>query len=42
MYFKNVTIMTLSEFLEDFPSVTNAEAIATIEEARTGLTATLK
>ena len=33
---------TLSEFLEDFPSVTSAEAIAAIEEARTSLTATLK
>ena len=33
---------TLSEFLEDFPSVTTAEAIAVIEEARTSLTATLK
>jgi uncharacterized protein (DUF433 family) len=33
---------TLSEFLEDFPSVTRAEAIAAIEEARTTLTATLK
>ena len=33
---------TLSEFLEDFPSVTGAEAIAAIEEARTSLTATLK
>ena len=32
----------LSEFLEDFPSVTGAEAIAAIEEARTSLTATLK
>ena len=32
----------LSEFLEDFPSVTSAEAIATIEEARTSLSATLK
>jgi uncharacterized protein (DUF433 family) len=32
---------TLSEFLEDFPSVTSAEAIAAIEEARTSLTATL-
>ena len=31
---------TLSEFLEDFPSVTSAEAA--IEEARTSLTATLK
>src|SRR5205809_367967 len=29
---------TLSEFLEDFPSVTSAEAIAAIEEARTSLT----
>jgi len=33
---------TLAEFLEDFPSVTRAEAIAAIEEARTSLTATLK
>ncbi|MGB7848662.1 MAG: hypothetical protein WBL63_23820 [Candidatus Acidiferrum sp.] len=33
---------TLSEFLEDFPSVTSVEAIAAIEEARTSLTATLK
>src|SRR5438046_2636084 len=33
---------TLSEFLEDFPSVTSAEAIAAIEEARTSLTTTLK
>jgi uncharacterized protein (DUF433 family) len=33
---------TLAEFLEDFPSVTRAEAIAAIEEARTSLSATLK
>jgi uncharacterized protein (DUF433 family) len=35
---------TLAEFLEDFPSVTraDAEAIAAIEEARTSLSATLK
>jgi|HubBroStandDraft_1064217.scaffolds.fasta_scaffold84933_1 uncharacterized protein (DUF433 family) len=32
---------TLSEFLEDFPSVTSAEAIAALEGARTSLTATL-
>jgi uncharacterized protein (DUF433 family) len=33
---------SLSEFLEDFPSVTRAEAIAALEEARTSLAATLK
>ena len=33
---------TLAEFLEDFPSVTSADAIAAIEEARTSLTASLK
>jgi uncharacterized protein (DUF433 family) len=33
---------SLSEFLEDFPSVTRAEAIAALEEARISLAATLK
>jgi uncharacterized protein (DUF433 family) len=33
---------SLSEFLEDFPSVSRAEAIAALEEARISLTATLK
>src|SRR5437773_10968653 len=33
---------TLSEFLEDFPSVTSAEAMAAIEEARGSVTSTLK
>lgn len=33
---------SLSEFLEDFPSVTRAEAIAALEEARTSLAAALK
>ncbi len=33
---------SLSEFLEDFPSVTRADAIAALEEARISLTATLK
>ena len=32
----------LSEFLEDFPSVTRADAVAALEEARISLTATLK
>jgi uncharacterized protein (DUF433 family) len=32
----------LSEFLLDFPSVTHAEAIAALEEARISLVATLK
>jgi uncharacterized protein (DUF433 family) len=33
---------TLSEFLEDFPSVSQAQAIAAIEEARASLSSTLK
>lgn len=33
---------SLSEFLQDFPSVTHADAIAALEEARTSLAATLK
>jgi len=33
---------TLSEFLEDFPSVTRGDAIAALEEARSSLTSTLK
>jgi uncharacterized protein (DUF433 family) len=33
---------SLSEFLDDFPSVTRADAIAALEEARSSLTATLK
>lgn len=33
---------TLSEFLEDFPSVTREEAVAALEQAKTSLTATLK
>ncbi len=33
---------TLSEFLEDFPSVTRADAIAAIEEARTTLATSLR
>ena len=33
---------SLSEFLEDFPSVTRADAIAALEEARSSLAATLK
>jgi uncharacterized protein (DUF433 family) len=33
---------SLSEFLEDFPSVSRADAIAALEEARVSLTATLK
>jgi uncharacterized protein (DUF433 family) len=33
---------SLSEFLEDFPSVTRADAIAALEEARISLAATLK
>jgi len=33
---------SLSEFLEDFPSVTREDAIAALEEARISLTATLK
>ena len=32
----------LSEFLEDFPSVTRAEAISALEEARISFAATLK
>jgi len=33
---------SLSEFLEDFPSVSRADAIAALEEARVSLVATLK
>lgn len=33
---------SLSEFLEDFPSVTRADTIAALEEPRTSLAATLK
>jgi len=33
---------SLSEFLEDFPSVTREDAIAALEEARISLTAALK
>jgi uncharacterized protein (DUF433 family) len=33
---------TLSEFLEDFPSVSRADAVAAIEEARASLSSTLK
>ena len=33
---------SLGEFLEDFPSVTRAEAIAALEEARISLVASLK
>jgi uncharacterized protein (DUF433 family) len=33
---------SLSEFLEDFPSVSRADAIAALEEARISLTAILK
>lgn len=33
---------SLNEFLEDFPSVTHANAIAALEEARISLAATLK
>ena len=33
---------SLSEFLEDFPSVSRADAIAALEEARICLAATLK
>jgi len=33
---------SLSEFLDDFPSVSRADAIAALEEARISLTATLK
>jgi uncharacterized protein (DUF433 family) len=33
---------SLSEFLEDFPSVTRAQAICALEEARISFTATLK
>jgi len=33
---------SLSEFLEDFPSVTREEAIAALEEARSSLAAALK
>ena len=33
---------SLSEFLEDFPSVTRSDAIAALEEARSSLTASLK
>jgi uncharacterized protein (DUF433 family) len=32
----------LAEFLEDFPSVTRAEAVAALEQARTTLIASLK
>ncbi len=32
----------LAEFLEDFPSVTRADAVAALEEARTSLAASLK
>jgi uncharacterized protein (DUF433 family) len=33
---------TLTEFLDDFPGVTGAEAIAALEEARISLVAALK
>jgi uncharacterized protein (DUF433 family) len=33
---------SLAEFLEDFPSVTRADAIAALEEARISLVASLK
>ena len=33
---------SLGEFLEDFPSVTRADAIAALEEARVSLVASLK
>jgi uncharacterized protein (DUF433 family) len=33
---------SLSDFLEDFPSVSRADAIAALEEARNSLVATLK
>lgn len=33
---------TLAEFLEDFPGVTQTEAIAALEEARISLTSALK
>jgi uncharacterized protein (DUF433 family) len=33
---------SLSEFLDDFPSVTKEDAIAALEQARVSLTATLK
>jgi uncharacterized protein (DUF433 family) len=33
---------TLSEFLEDFPSVTHEQAVAALEQAKTSLAATLK
>jgi uncharacterized protein (DUF433 family) len=33
---------SLSEFLEDFPSVTREDAIAALEEARISLTAALQ
>jgi uncharacterized protein (DUF433 family) len=33
---------TLTEFLEDFPSVARHEAVAAIEEARTSLTTALQ
>jgi uncharacterized protein (DUF433 family) len=33
---------TVSEFLEDFPSVSRAQAIAAIEEARASLSSALK
>jgi len=33
---------TLEEFLDDFPGVTRAAAIAALEEARSSLIATLK
>ncbi len=45
--FKNLTDYLehgrdLGEFLEDFPTVTRADAIAALEEARISLAATLK
>jgi uncharacterized protein (DUF433 family) len=33
---------TLSEFLEDFPSVTRSDAVAALEEARISLVAALE
>jgi uncharacterized protein (DUF433 family) len=33
---------TLAEFLDDFPGVTSADAIAALEQARVSLAATLK
>lgn len=33
---------TLADFLDDFPSVTHADAVAALEEARITLTANLK